>query len=221
MTKFDKLQMKETETIDGFAGKISEIASKSSSLGKTMDEPKLVKKFLQSLPPDKYIHIVASLEQVLDLNTTAFEDIVGRLKTYEERILGSKSQSKTDEQETVLFSNSDENKGRGQKKNNDELNKSETGTADAALYMHEVVFLNEGKVMPKKYETTKKEEGVWYLDNGASNHMTGENSYFSGLNMNIKGKVKFGDGSHVGINSKGSILFEAKTGEQKLLTDVY
>ena len=40
----------------------------------------------KSLPRNKYIHIVASLEQVLDLNTTSFEDIVGRLKAYEERI---------------------------------------------------------------------------------------------------------------------------------------
>lgn len=51
--------------------------------------------------------------------------------------------------------------------------------------------------------------------------MTGERSYFSKLNERIKGKVKFGDGSCVSINGKGSILFEAKTGEQKLLTDIY
>ena len=71
--------------------------------------------------------------------------------------------------------------------------------------------LNEEKVMPKKLETDKKEDGVWYLDNGASNHMTGERSYFSEINDNIKGKVKFGDGSFVDISGKGSILFETKT----------
>lgn len=36
------------------------------------------------MPRKKYIYMVASLEQVLDLNTTSFEDIVGRLKAYEE-----------------------------------------------------------------------------------------------------------------------------------------
>ena len=45
-----------------------------------------MKKFLHSLPRKKYIHIIAALEQVLDLNTTSFEDMVGRLKAYEERI---------------------------------------------------------------------------------------------------------------------------------------
>ena len=39
-----------------------------------------------SLPRKKYIHIVASLEKVLDLSTTSFKDIIGRLKMYEERI---------------------------------------------------------------------------------------------------------------------------------------
>ena len=50
-----------------------------------MEEPKMVKKFLKGLPRDKFIHIVivASLEKVLDLNSTGFKDIVGRLKAFE------------------------------------------------------------------------------------------------------------------------------------------
>ena len=46
----------------------------------------MVKNFLNSLPKRKFIHIVASLGQVLDLNSAGFEDIVGRLKAFEERI---------------------------------------------------------------------------------------------------------------------------------------
>ena len=86
MAKFDRLKMKESDTIDTFVSKLSELSSKSASLGKIIEEPKIVKKFWKSLPTRKYIHIVASLEQVLDLNTTSFDDIVGRLKVYEERI---------------------------------------------------------------------------------------------------------------------------------------
>ncbi|KAG7543480.1 hypothetical protein ISN45_Aa07g033930 [Arabidopsis thaliana x Arabidopsis arenosa] len=40
-------------------------------------------------PRTKFIHIVASLEQVLDLKRMGFEDIVGRLLEYEERVGGS------------------------------------------------------------------------------------------------------------------------------------
>ncbi|XP_023758230.1 uncharacterized protein LOC111906692 [Lactuca sativa] len=84
--EFDRLKMMESETIDAYAGKLSGIASKSATLGEVIDESKLVKKFLKTLPRSKFIHIVASLEQVLDLKSVGFEDVVGRLKAYEERI---------------------------------------------------------------------------------------------------------------------------------------
>ena len=86
MSIFDRLTMKDAEKIDDFSGKLSEISSKSAALGEETEESKLVKKFLKSLPRKKYIHIIASLKQVLDLKTTSFEDIVGRLKAYEERV---------------------------------------------------------------------------------------------------------------------------------------
>ena len=86
MAEFDRLKMKDTETIDEFARKLSEIQTKSASLGEDIKEPKIVKKFLKSLPRKKYIHIVVALEQVLDLKNTTFEDIVGRIKTYENRV---------------------------------------------------------------------------------------------------------------------------------------
>ncbi|XP_022008363.2 uncharacterized protein LOC110907735 [Helianthus annuus] len=116
-TEFDNLRMKETEAIDDFAGKLSCIASKSASLGETMDETKLVKKILKSLPLGKYIHIVATLEQTLDLKTIKFEDIVGRLKAYEERL---KEEDVVEPQSKLLFnktetsSSSTNNRGRGQ-----------------------------------------------------------------------------------------------------------
>ena len=69
MAEFERLKMKDSDAIDNFVGKLSKIASKSAALGENIEETKLVKKFLQSLPRKKYIHIVASLEQVLDLQS--------------------------------------------------------------------------------------------------------------------------------------------------------
>ena len=118
MDEFNRIKMKDTETIDEFSGKIAEISSKSAALGEILDEPKLVKKFLSSLPKKKYIHIVAALEQVLDLNTTGFEDIVGRLKAYEERV---QDEDQKDDQGKLLYTNTDSkeqpesySRGRGQ-----------------------------------------------------------------------------------------------------------
>ena len=104
MNKFDRLKMKHKETIDEFGGKLYEISSKSAALGVTIEEPKLVKKFLSSLPRKKYIHIVASLEQVLNLNTTSFEDIMGRLKAYEERI-DEDEEDPQEDQKQLMYTN--------------------------------------------------------------------------------------------------------------------
>ncbi|GJY82725.1 uncharacterized mitochondrial protein-like protein [Tanacetum coccineum] len=51
--------------------------------------------------------------------------------------------------------------------------------------------------------------------------MTCNYSYFLELNENITRRVRFGEGSYVSINGKGSILFQGKNGEQKLLKDIY
>lgn len=62
MSDFNRLKMKETDSIDGFVGKLSELSTKSASLDESIDEPKLVKNFLNSLPRKKYIHIIVALE---------------------------------------------------------------------------------------------------------------------------------------------------------------
>ena len=57
-------------------------------MGKNIKESKLIKKFLKSC-----IHILAALKQDLDLKITSLEDIVGRLKVYDERIYDEDDQS--------------------------------------------------------------------------------------------------------------------------------
>ena len=62
---------------------------------------------------------------------------------------------------------------------------------------------------------------MWYLDNGASNHMTGQRGKFKELDERVTGKVKFGDGSTVTIEGKGSVAFQCKNGEERILHEVY
>ncbi|KAJ9542464.1 hypothetical protein OSB04_028970 [Centaurea solstitialis] len=57
--------MKETECIDDFANRLSSISSKATTLGGVYNDEKMVKKFLTSVPR-RFVHMVASLEQLLD-----------------------------------------------------------------------------------------------------------------------------------------------------------
>jgi len=271
MAEFDRIKMKDNETIDEFPGRLSEISSKSASLGETIEEPKLVKKFLKSLPRKKYIHIVAALKQVLDLKKTSFEDITGRLKVYEERI--TDEEEVQDDQGKLKYANSDSHtsheqgseyrgrgrggrsygRGRGQGRYNEGRDTSrvvcyrcdKTGhyaldcpdrllklqetqedeaksTAEAdELMIHEVVYLNEEKVVPSKFDASNGGDNIWYLDKGASNHMTGNRSYFTSLDQSITGKVRFDDDSRIDIKGKGMIEFIDRNGEQRKMVDVY
>lgn len=67
------------------------------------------------------------------------------------------------------------------------------------LLMHDVVYLNEKHCMPSKYEINTGEENIWYLDNGASNHMTGDHRYFNIIDNFFIGNVRFGDDSRIDI----------------------
>lgn len=85
------------------------------------------------------------------------------------------------------------------------------------------LLLNEGEVKLKlnKNADDDMESSLWYLDNGASNHMTGDQKKFRNLNENVAGKVRFGDGSTVEIKGKGSVVFQCKNGEELIVDEVY
>ncbi|GKB35654.1 zinc finger, CCHC-type containing protein [Tanacetum coccineum] len=82
---FEMLHMKEDETIDTFTAKLTTLVNKAASLGHTMEDETLVRKLLNAVP-DRYLQIVASIEQYSDLSEMTLEEAIGRLKTYEERI---------------------------------------------------------------------------------------------------------------------------------------
>nr|GEW58993.1 putative zinc finger, CCHC-type [Tanacetum cinerariifolium] len=63
------------------------LASKARSLVYELEEVDLVKRLLDSMPKS-FLHIVASIEQCFELDSMLFDEAVGRLKAYEERIKG-------------------------------------------------------------------------------------------------------------------------------------
>ncbi|GKC26113.1 zinc finger, CCHC-type containing protein, partial [Tanacetum coccineum] len=98
---FELLHMKEDETIDTFTGKLTTLVNKAASLGHTMEDETLVRKLLNAVP-DRYLQIVASIEQYSDLSEMTLEEAIGRLKTYEERIKYKRGKQ-VDSQESLMF----------------------------------------------------------------------------------------------------------------------
>jgi hypothetical protein len=89
---------------------------------------------------------------------------------------------------------------------------------DGGIHLHEPmthVFLGTGGCD----DDTDPLEG-WYLDIGASSHMTGRADSFSLLDHAVQGTVRFGDGSVVPIEGRGIVTFLNKIGEKIKLANV-
>ncbi|KAI3669699.1 hypothetical protein L6452_41042 [Arctium lappa] len=258
-TEFEMLKMKEDDSIDVFSAKLNSIVTKASGLGSTFDQQTLVRKLLSSVPK-RFIQIVAAIEQFTDLETTTLDEIIGRLKAFEER-LNLLNGSPTDNQDKLLFTNHDNssshekgfknggqekfrssqdnkqdertkqfNKGKKSshkfKKNNFQkgakdsskvkcykCNKfghvrrncklKDSGQEQSNLVQEDMeptllmavqgkgdkveeIFLDEKEIEPEKYIST--DESLWYLDNGASNHMTGVRTHFKEIDEKISGR---------------------------------
>ncbi|GJZ64752.1 hypothetical protein Tco_0621173 [Tanacetum coccineum] len=66
------------------------IMAKFKGLGETFEDKVLVRKLLNSVPK-KFLPIVATIEQYQDLDEMSFEEAVGRLTAYKERIKSPKT----------------------------------------------------------------------------------------------------------------------------------
>ncbi|KAJ9557664.1 hypothetical protein OSB04_012278 [Centaurea solstitialis] len=238
-SEFEALRMKDGETIDEFTGKLSGMVSKYNSLGATLEDGVLVRKLLDSVP-DKFLQLVASIEQYSDVDTMPFEEAIGRLKAYEDRLRlrglpvqvllqVEEDVDRVIEEEAEVVAVEAVVECGAPKKRDDEANLTQAQEDEVALLLtvcgeqtETLVLLNEEKVFPGE-ANYKSQSGsnVWYLDNGESNHMIGIRSLFADLDTNITGQVRFGDGSRVSIAGKGTILLECKNGEQQVVSEVY
>jgi hypothetical protein len=61
----------------------------------------------------------------------------------------------------------------------------------------------------------------WCLDTGATHQMTGRREFFTELDSDVRGSVKFRNASDAEIKGIGSVIFAIEFGEHKLLTGVY
>jgi hypothetical protein len=80
----------------------------------------------------------------------------------------------------------------------------------------------EAKVFAQLYDgDADRDESVWHLDTGTTNHMSWCRSAFQDVDTKIHGVVKFGDGSAVPIEGANTVILEGNTSEHTPITRVY
>lgn len=82
---FESLQMHNGESIEDFAGKVSGVMSGMRSLREKVPEIAVVRSFLRAAPA-RYMQLMTSIEQCVNLTTLTVEDLVGRYKAYDKRM---------------------------------------------------------------------------------------------------------------------------------------
>ena len=80
---------------------------------------------------------------------------------------------------------------------------------------------DEGVLMMAYKDTVSDSDTVWYLDTGASNHMSGHKHLFVEIQEIEDGHVSFGDASKVQVKGRGKICFFQKDGKVGSIEDVY
>jgi hypothetical protein len=82
--EFGEIVFKEGETVSEFGIRISTLTTNLRVLGDDIDDAEVVKKLLQVVP-ERLSQAAVSLEMFLDLNKVSIEEVIGRLRVFEER----------------------------------------------------------------------------------------------------------------------------------------
>jgi hypothetical protein len=85
--------MKEDETVGKYFLRVEEMVNEMKAIGETIDEPSLVQKILRTLP-DRFNPKVSAIEELNDLKTLEFDQLIGTLTAYEMRIVKYKPTSR-------------------------------------------------------------------------------------------------------------------------------
>ena len=80
-TQFEELKMSEDESFDSFYGKLNEVVIGKFNLGEQMEDSKIVRKILQSLPESFHAKVTA-IEESKDLDDIKVQELIGSLQTY-------------------------------------------------------------------------------------------------------------------------------------------
>ena len=89
-TRFEEVKISNDESFDSFYGRLNEIVIAKLNLREKIEEAKVVKKILRSLPKNFRAKVTA-IEESKDLDEIKIQELIGSLQTYELRFPSYKS----------------------------------------------------------------------------------------------------------------------------------
>ncbi|XP_006392748.2 uncharacterized protein LOC18010455 [Eutrema salsugineum] len=217
---FETLEMKAGETVASYFGRVMETTNDMKNCGEIIDDVKIVEKILRSLTEN--FNFVASLQ--------IHESKVTEKKT-EEQVLQVENEPKSNRGKGYWRGRGRSSyRGRGRGRSTTDrsaitcFNCEKKGhySFECTEKANYVEFDEEEELLLMAHTEVSKAEGkgVWFLDSGCSNHMTGEKSWFTELNEDFKHSVRLGNNTRLAVEGKGKIRFEAE-GIVQVITDVY
>lgn len=226
-----QLKKEDNETISTYVSKVQDLAHRMSELGDKVSDPMVMTKILLTLPDD-YDHFCTAWESTAAAERTLI-NLVSRLVMEETRKdvrqaggegdalaarrfrpTGKKTKTKPDTLNKPPrrpgLCNYCKNPGhwikdcRKKKEKDRRLGNSSNPTGESLI--HGTTFLTN---------TSSNSKDSWYLDSGASHHMTGRKEWFSKLiNLDNKISIRVGDGNILEAISSGFINILAFDGQR-------
>ena len=240
--KFFKMNLAENEDIITFIGKVEDIGKRLGRLGVEVPDSMLITKILMNLP-NKYKHFISAWESTPAEQKTLV-NLGNRLATEEVR-------NKSEESEVALISKGASSHDKDKPKyeqsqrvcywckksghikpncrfynrflanNKNNKNGASMGKNCANPSKNNSSTNNKGSALVLNTDMIKDNDG-WFLDSGASNHMTFRREWFSEFEELSKTvPVRLGDSSIVMGIGKGKInvITYTKTGEKNCYLD--
>ncbi|KAA8522035.1 hypothetical protein F0562_012651 [Nyssa sinensis] len=82
---FETIKMKENETLNDFSTRYSELVNQMKTFGEDISDARIFEKILISLS-EKFDAIVAVVEETKDISKLSMQELMGSLKSYEQRL---------------------------------------------------------------------------------------------------------------------------------------